>query len=203
MSEEKKHTSGFRIKWADREIEYYGNDVSEVFKAVFDYVKNAPITYIQPSQPSGQILTAPPTTPPSDRQQPRIVEGEEYERIVRDAGVTEEQLLTTIKFEKREGFSELVPYLPKHPEEADAVILVSYALQVGLQKTPIKVIDLRAILKGPNGYPLPGNQLGKILENFRNTDTTIASQTQERYKPFTLSTKGLNRARKLLQNSGK
>lgn len=198
MNEEKKHAYGFRIKWADREIEYYGDSVQEVFNTVFEYVKSVPISYVQQVQPLGQI-SAGPTIPLAETPAPTIVEGEEYERLVKDAGVTREQLLTAIKFEKRQGFSGLVPYLPKHPEESDAALLVSYALQVGLQKTPIEVADLRAILKGPNGYPLPGNQLGRILENFRRTDVTIASQTQARYKPFTLSTKGLDKARKLLK----
>jgi hypothetical protein len=199
MTEEKKTSCGFKIKWADREIEYYGDSVQEVFNTVFEHVKNVPISYAQPVQLPGQISVESKTIPPVEKTTPAVVENEEYQRLVKDAGVTREKLLTAIKFEKREGFSALVPYLPKHPEESDAVILVSYALQVGFQKTPIEVADLRAILKGPNGYPLPGNQLGLILLNFRRTGVTIASQTQARYKPFTLSTKGLDKARKLLR----
>jgi len=196
MSEEKKH--GFRIKWADREIEYYGDSVQEVFETVFNYVKNVPISYVQPTQPSG-----PPTIQPTETPTPIIAEGVEYERLANDAQVTKEQVLAVIKFVKRNGFSDMVPYLPGHPEIRDAVVLVSHAIQVGLQKTPIEVTYLKKLLKGPNGYPLPGNQLGEILRDFRKTDVTIASQIKGRYKPFTLGKKGLDRARKLLKATGK
>jgi hypothetical protein len=201
MSEEKKQTLGFKIRWADREIEYYGDSAQEVFNRVFEHVKSVPITYVQPVHPPEQMPNV-STTIVSEKPA-ATVEGGEEDRIIKDAQITREQLLANIKFEKREGFSELVPCLPRHPAEIDAVILVTYALQVGMQKSPIEVKDLRAILKGPNGYPLPGNQLGLILQNFRYSDVTIASQAQERYKPFTLSTKGLERARNLLKTGGK
>jgi len=200
MSEEKKHVSGFRIKWADREIEYYGDSAQDVFKTVFDYVKSVPISYVQPS---GQISAEPPAMPSAETPKLVTAEGVEYERIANDAQVKKEQVLTVIKFERREGFSELVPYLPGHPEIRDAVVLVSYAIQVGLQKTPIEVTYLKKLLKEPNGYPLPGNELGEILKDFRKTGITIASQIKGRYKPFTLSKKGLERARKLLKITGK
>lgn len=198
MNEEKRHMShGFRIKWADREIEYYGESVLEVFNTVFDYVKSVPITYTQLTQPS----TATPTVSSTEAPTPIVVEGEEYERLAKDAQVSKEQVLNVIKFDKREGFPELVPYLPGHPEIRDAVVLVSYSLQVGLQKTPIEVTYVKKVLKGPNGYPLPGNELGVILRDFRNTDVTIASQIKGHYKPFTLGKKGLERARKLLKKA--
>jgi hypothetical protein len=199
MSEEKRATSGFKIKWADREIEYYGDSVPEVFKTVFDHVKSVPITYAQQAQPSAQEPMRPPSTLIAETRTPAAVEGDEYERIAKDAEVTKDQVLGAIKFEKRDKFPTLVPYLPKHPDLRDAVVLVSYAVQVGLQKTPIEVSYLKVLLKGPNGYPMPGNELGLILMDFREGDVIIASQTQRRNKPFTLSTKGIDRARKLLK----
>jgi hypothetical protein len=201
MTEEKKHASGFRVKWADREIEYYGDSVQEVFESVFSHVKSVPINYVQQSQPTVQISTEPSAMQPLRTPTPTGAEGVEYGRLVIDSKATKEQVSAVIKFEKRSGFSEFVPYLPGHPEARDAVVLVSYAVQVGLQKTPIEVTYLKKLLKGPNGYPLPGNMLGMILKDFRNADVTIASQVKGRYKPFTLGKKGLERARKLL-NAG-
>jgi len=202
MSKEKEIPQrGFRIKWADREVEYYGDATKEVFDMVFEHVKSTPITFVQLTKPPEQTPTEVPTPPTSSEPpKPTTAVTQEYNRIINDAKVTQEQLLAHIKFEKREGFTDFIPYLPKHPKDRDAIILVSYGLQVGLQMTQIDVTYLRKLLKGPNGYPFPGNQLGKILENFRDAGVTISSQTQARYKPFTLSTKGLDKARELLKN---
>jgi hypothetical protein len=200
MKEEKKCT-GFRVKWADREIEYYGESASDVFNKVFEHVKSIPVGVVQPSPIQGPSETQQTTT---QKQQPSIpVEGAEYKRIANDAKTPVENVPKTIEFKKIKEFSELVPFLPKHPVNRDAVVLVSYALQVGLQKTQIEVSYLKKLLKGPNGYPLPGNEYGVILKDFRNYNLIIASQTVDRNKPFTLSKKGLNRARKLLKSNQK
>ena len=162
MNEEKRYAkSGFRIKWADREIEYYGDSVLDVFNNVFEHVKNIPVGVFQPTQ-------APVSTPAVEvaTQQPSTsipLQDIELDRISKDAKVSKEQILKVIKFQKSEGFSELVPYLPMHPSSRDAAILVTYALQVGLQKAPIEFSYLKKVLKGPNGYPLPSNELGLSL----------------------------------------
>jgi len=202
MSENRKEfRSGFRIKWADREIEYYdesGKSVQDVFNMVFEHVKSIPVQAVQfitttPSVPTPQTVVS--------EEKPVLTEGDEYDRIAKDAGVSKEDVIKVIKFEKREDFPELVPFLPMHPNTPDAVRLVCYAIQVGLQKTPIEVSYLKKILKGPNGYPLPGRELGIILANFRRDDVIIASQTNGKYKPFTLSTKGIKQARELLKEA--
>lgn len=202
MNEEKRATYGFKIKWADREIEYYGDSVAEMFRIVFDHVKSAPITYVQPVQPSAQVSMRPPSTTVITETPPAIVEDDEYNRIMKDAQVTKDQVLSVIRFEQRAGFSEPIPCLPGHPQIRDAVVLVSYALQLGFQKTQIEVAEFKKILR-EDGYPLPGNELGLILRDFRNSGVTIASQTKGQYKPFTLGKKGLERARNLLKTGGK
>ncbi|MEM3581106.1 MAG: hypothetical protein QXH40_07230 [Candidatus Bathyarchaeia archaeon] len=200
MSENKKEfRSGFRIKWADREIEYYdesGKSVLDVFNKVFEHIKGIPVGVTQfmtpPSAPTPQIGITNKQT---------LIEGDEYDRIAKDANVAKEDVVKVIKFEKSQDFPDLVPFLPMHPNTTDAVRLVCYAIQVGLQKTPIEVSYLKKILKGPNGYPLPGRELGLILANFRRNDVIIASQTKGKYKPFTLSTKGIEQTRELLKKA--
>jgi hypothetical protein len=203
MSENKKEfRSGFRIKWADREIEYYdesGKSVLDVFNKVFEHIRSIPIQVTQ--------FTTTPSTPTSPTGIPEgkqtLIEGDEYDRIAKDANIPtkKEDVIKVIKFEKRQDFPDIVPFLPTHPNTPDAVRLVCYAIQVGLQKTPIEVSHLKKILKGPNGYPLPGRELGLILANFRRDDVIIASQTKGKYKPFTLSTKGIKQARELLKKT--
>jgi len=198
MSEEKKHVYGFRIKWADREIEYYGDTANEIFKEVFEYIKTVPITYVQTTQvPTRQIPATPPTTVPLEA--PVAIEGIEYERLANDAKISREEILKVIEFRKTDLFPELIPFLPKHPDIRDAIFLTSYAMQVGLQKNQIEVLYLKKVLKGPNGYPMPGREFGLILEDLRKQDVIIASGTQKRNKPFSLSSKGLERARKLIK----
>lgn len=200
MSEEKRVANGFRIKWADIEIEYYGDSVPEMFRIVFEHVKNVPISSAQPVQPQGQKTIVPATTSPPAETVSTVGESDAYKRVADDAQVTEEQVLSVIKFEKRPNFPQLVPCLPAHPVTRDAVMLVSYALQLGLQKTQIELPDVKKLLR-EIGYPLPGNELGLILADFRATDVTIASQTKGRNKPFSLSTKGLEKARNLVKTS--
>ncbi len=199
MSEEKIAKCGFKIKWADKEIEYYGDDASALFKSVFEHVKNIPVAHIQPSPPTKET----PLTPQAGTLEatPALVtEGEEYDRIMKDADATKEQVLRLVKFEKRKDFSEMIPCLPSHPPTRDAVVLISYALQLGLRKTQIEVTDLKKIMR-EDGYPLLGHELGSILADFRRDNVTITSQTKGLYKPFSLGTKGLNRARMLLKSS--
>lgn len=189
--------SGFRIKWGDREVEYFGDSVKEVFSEVFDYVKNAP------QQTGSNVVTTPPATS-SGKQEAISVPMELdsiYTRIANDASLKKEQVMAEIKFEKRDGFSELVPILSRHPAVRDAIRLIGYSIQLGTQKTPMDVSYLKDLVVKANGYSLPGNEFGVILRDFRNAGALIASKTQERYMPITFSKKGLDDARLLLQKS--
>lgn len=198
MSEEKKHVYGFRMKWADREIEYYGDAVKEIFKEVFEHLKTVPITYVQTTQaPTGQMPATTPTTVPLEASV--VIEDIEYERLANDAKVSRQEILEVIEFRKTDLFPELIPFLPKHPDIRDAILLASYAMQVGLQKNQVQVSYLKKVLKGPNGYPMPGREFGLILEDLRKQHVIIASGTQKRNKPFSLSSKGLGRTRKLIK----
>ena len=199
MTENKNEMrTGFRIKWADREIEYFGESALDVFKEVFEHVKSVPITYAPAGQVSPQTTTSMSQITTFEKQKATPVKGDEYSRISKDANIPIEKVSKVIQFVKRNGFQEVIPFLPEHPDSRDAVRLVCYALQVGLQKTPIEVSYLKKILKGPNGYPLPSRELGLILKGFRRDRVIIASQTQKRNKPFTLSKKGIDQARTLL-----
>lgn len=196
MSNEKK--SRFRIKWADREVEYYGDEAKAAYDELIEHVKSIPIQAVTPTPTPSSMPT--PTPPPAP--QPPVTKDKELELISRDSRVPIEQLAQLIEFKSFKGFPELVPYLPRHPEARDAALLACYAIQVGLQKSPIEVSYLKKILTGPNGYPLPGNAFGLILLNFRRRDWTITSQTKGKYKPFTLSSDGgLEAAREFLRRS--
>lgn len=198
MTEEKTPRYGFRIKWADREVEYYGESVHEVFEEVFGHVKSIPIaSAISTPSPEGQ--EGEHKTPPSEIHK-ILVEGTEYDRIGRDSGIPKEQIVKVIEFKTAPKYDTLVPFLPKHPKEDEAALLVSYAFQVGLQQGTVDVSFLKRVLKDPNGYLLPSRGLGDILKQLRRKNYLIASQAKKgRNKPFTLSEDGLTAARKLLK----
>ncbi len=193
--------SGFRIKWGDKEVEYFGDSVKELFSEVFNYIKNAP-------QQAGSTVVTPPAPPApvtnEDKQGAISVPLEfdsVYARIANDASLKKEQVMAEIKFEKREGFTELVPILSKHPSVRDAIRLIGYSIQVGTQKTPIEISYLKDLAVKANGYSLPGSEFGIILRDFRKAGAIIASKTQENYMPITFSKKGLDDARLALQKS--
>lgn len=195
MNEEKK--SRFRIKWADREVEYYGDEAKAAYDELIAHVKSIPISVSALPIPGAQSAPSPTIAPPSPSAR-----GRELELVSNDSRIPQEQLGQLIEFRTVKDFNELVPFLPRHPENEDATLLISYALQVGLQKSQIEVSYLKKILEGPNGYPLPGRTLGLILLSFRNRKWTITSQTKGRYKPFSLSSDGgLEAARELLRRS--
>jgi hypothetical protein len=194
MSENAIKNEGFRIKWADKEVEYYGPSAQQNFDKVMDLIKIAK---------DEKTKEVPPVTTSLDTSSPNIqaVDSPAYERISKDAKISEEQVKKAISFEKRDGFEGLVPILPEHPETRDAIRLIIYALQVGIQKTPVEISYLKDVLMKVNGYPLPGSELGWALQDFRKTNTTITSQTQGRNMPVTLSTKGLDIAREYLKKA--
>lgn len=196
MSNEKK--SKFRIKWADREVEYCGDEAKDAYDDLIEHVKNIPIQPIIQAQAPQPTTTPTPTATP---QQP-VAKTKELELISKDCRIPIEQLGQVIQFKSFEVFPEPVPYLPRHPQDSDATLLVCYALQVGLQKSPMEVSYVKKILAQANGYPLPSNAFGVILREFRSKRWTITSQTRGRYKPFSLSADGgLEAARELLRKS--
>src|SRR3989339_1983577 len=198
MSDEKTSPrAGFRIKWGDKEIEYYGDSVKDVFTTVFNQVRSLPSSTTQQTPPQPAISENEPLKP-----QPLVgaVGMDIYDRIAKDAGITIEKVIEVIKLEERKGFPSLVPVLPTHPNVRDAVRLVGYSIQVGEQKSPIEVSYLKDILKKVNGYPLAGSEFGLILQDFRRADAIIVSKTQERNMPITFSKKGLDDARAVLQS---
>jgi hypothetical protein len=193
MGEENKvRSSGFRIKWADREVECYGEFAQQNFDKVFELLKSTPT--INPLTISEQ-----PTSGEKAHQIASAASNQEYDRISKDAKVSKEQAIEVIRFEKRDEFEGLVPLLPAHPPTRDAVRLIVYSVQVGLQKAPIEISFLKNLLVKVNGYPLPGGELGSILKDFRRDNVTITSQTQGRNMPISLSTKGLDQARQLVK----
>lgn len=191
MTEEKKQ-SGFRVKWGDKEIEYYGESSKDEFEKVFSYFQTT-----KPAE-STESVSQPDNSVSSLGKQSEAF-GQEYQRLSKDSGLPVSEIAKKIKFEKKNEFPHAIPSLPDHPELVDAVRLITYSLQVGVQKPQVEVSQLKLILKDPNGYPVPGRELGLILADFRESDVIIASQAQARNKPFCLSTKGLSQARELLK----
>jgi hypothetical protein len=196
MSNDKDNSRlGFRIKWGDKEIEYFGESSKDVFITVFDYVKGAPNTISDFKKPEGTLSAESPT-------KDNNADFEGYKRISVDSGVSLEQAQKIIRFERRPDFKELVPVLPTHPpEEPDAARLVAYALQVGMQKTQIELALFKKILIGPNNYPFPGSSLGLILQHFREANFVQASTAQGRNRPFNLTKSGLDLARDFIRKA--
>lgn len=196
MSEEKKQIAGFKIRWADREIEYYGDSIQDVFRTVFEHVKNVPIANAPPAQPRIPSGPQEPVKTPITTD-----ESTEFDRIVLDSKLTKERIAKIIELKKIAKYKTLAPFLPKHPKMEEAALLISYVLQVELQQTPIEVSYLRDLLQDPNGYQLPGRAFGLVLQDIRDYKHWIlASQAKKgRNKPFTLSEQGLEEAKRLLK----
>jgi len=190
----KEDRSRFRIKWADREVEYCGDEAKLLYENLIEYVKSIPIPTATTTAVS--LESRPPVMP-----QPSVVtENKELQLISNDCGIPVEQLADLVQFKTFKGFKEAVPYLPRHPRVEDATLCVCYALQVGLQKEWLEVAHIKDVLTQVNGYPLPGRTFGLILQDLRNRRWTIASGTKEKYKPFCLSSNGgLAAARDLMR----
>jgi len=195
MSEEKK--SRFKIKWADREVEYYGDEAKAAFDSLIEHVKSVPIQVVAPPQTSH--ITPPSTTPLSP--QPPIGENKELALVSRDSAIPVEQLGQVLQFRTQEGFRERVPFLPRRlDEESDAALVVCYALQVGLQQQQLQFLYVKRVLSEINGYQLVGNRFGEIIAEFRRKHLTITHMTGESYRPFSLSADGgLDAAREILR----
>ena len=112
MAEEKSPKFGFKIKWADREVEYYGESVKEVFEDVFEYVKSIPISTVMPT-PSTKELKVEHKSPLESQK--TSVQGTEYDRLARDSGLTKEQVAKVIEFKNTPAYDTLVPFLPNEP----------------------------------------------------------------------------------------
>ena len=195
-SDKTSPNNGFRIKWGDKEIEYFGDSSKDLFVTVFNYIKGMPI----PTRDAGQ----------KEPEQPSVVvtasaisdaDFEGYKRIATDTGVSTAQIQKVLTFEKRPDFPDFVPMLVSHPKDRDAVRLAAYALQVGLQKNPIEWTEFKKILCGANNYQFPGNTLGSIFVDFRKSNFVSASTAQGRNKPFCLTKEGLDLTRELIRKA--
>jgi len=126
-------------------------------------------------------------------------EFEGYTRILHDTGVPIEQLSKTVLFEKHPEFENHIPMLPTHPPQRQAVRLVTYALQVGLEQPQIRLRHLKKIL-ALNSYSFPGSTLGSILVDFRRSGFASAdSADQHRNRPLFLTETGLEMARNYIR----
>jgi hypothetical protein len=198
MSEERKNTqSGFRIKWADKEIEYYGDSVQAIFEEVFGHIKNLPTQ----GSTASHSLTSQQQEPQPPRSEAPTAEGIEYERIARDLDTSKDLARKVIELRSDSKFNTLVPFLVKKPKDAEeAILLITYALQVGIQQKSIEPSYMKRLLRGPNGIPLPGREFGLALQALRGKHFVDASQAEKgRYKPFWLNDDGLKEARKQIK----
>ena len=192
---------GFRIKWGNKEIEYFGDSSKDLFRTVFEYVQKNPETGIIESLPIfndrlGEVKFK--GEMPIDSN----VDFEGYQRICVDTGVSVEQLQKVLTFQKRPDSEDWVPILTAHPAQRDAIRIVAYALQVGLQQAQIDLAVFKRILSEFNKYPLPDNSLGSILVDFRRSGFVVSSSAvQHRNRPFSLTEEGLMLVRDFIREA--
>lgn len=186
MSEETDEGApSFRIKRGDLEIRYVGKDASEKFERVIVQVISATITPVGPLGPpvgAGQS---------------------EVERISLDSGIQAERLHSVLKVTTPSGFEAQIPVLTKRPTmEKDAVLIVGYLLQVGFHAQSIEVAEFKKIMTQGNGFQLPSRTLGLILGGLEQASPPLIQRfgAKKIYKPFILTTDGLEKARTLLKS---
>ena len=181
---------GFRIKWGNKEIEYFGDSSKDLFRTVFEYVQKNPETGIIESLPIfsnrlGEVKFK--GEMPIDSN----VDFEGYQRICVDTGVSVEQLQKVLTFQKRPDSEDWVPILTVHPAQRDANDS-RLCSQVGLAQEQIDLAVFKRILSEFNNYPLPDNSLGSILVDFRRSGFVVSSSAvQHRNRPFSLTEEGL------------
>ena len=188
---------GFRIKWGDKEIEYFGDASKDVLRTILDYVKSSPDAGTLKDMPI--IIKKRNNDEPFNADLNSDAEFEGYTKILRDTGVSIEKLTKTIIFQKNPEFENYIPMLPSHPPQRQAVRLVTYALQVGLEQPQIRLRQLKKILE-LNHYSFPGSALGSILVDFRRSGFASAdSANQHRNRPLSLTETGLEMARNYIR----
>jgi len=131
---------GFRLKWGDKEVEYFGDESKDVLRTVLEYVKSGP--------DAGTLKDMPVIIKKRNKKEPfdadlNNTDFEGYTKILHDTGVSIEQLSKTIFFQKHPEFEGHIPMLPTHPPQRQAVRLVTYALQVGLEQPQIRLRHLK------------------------------------------------------------
>ena len=191
---------GFRVKWGDKEIEYFGDANKDLLRAVLDYVKSSPDAAALKDMPiivnkQGEVELKDELAIDND------LDFDGYKRILVDTGVSIEQLQKTVTFQIKPDFEDYVPILPSHPAQRQAVRLVTYALQVGLEQPHVELRQLKKIL-ALNNYAFPIGSLGSILVDFRRSGFVSAySAKQRRNRPLGLTENGLEIATKLYSPS--
>jgi hypothetical protein len=198
MAGEKGSTQlGFRIKWGDKEIEYFGDASKDLLRAVLDCVKNSPDAVNMKDIPI--IVDNPGESNPKHDLGIDDPDFEGYKRILVDTGVSFEQLQKTLIFQRKPDFEDYVPMLPAHPPQRQAVRLVTYAMQVGLEHPQVNLRLLKKVLS-VNNYPFSGSALGSILVDFRRSGFVEAAKgEQRRNRPLNLTESGLEMVRRLIR----
>ncbi len=199
MASDKGNTQlGFRIKWGDKEIEYFGDASHDLLRTVLDYVKSSPDDATQKDIPI--IINKHDEVEPKEEEVIYNNFGfEGYKRIQADSGVSIGQLQKSIVFHLKPAFDNYVPMLPSHPAQRQAVRLVAYALQIGLEQPHINLHLLKKILAA-NNYAFPGGSLGSILVDFRRSGFVSAvSDNQRRNRPLCLTENGLEMVRRFIR----
>jgi len=91
--------------------------------------------------------------------------------------------------------------LPSHPPQRQAVRLITYALQVGLEQSYVNIHNLKKIL-ALNNYVFPGSSLGSILVDFRRSGFVEAAKgKQRRNRQLKLTDNGLEMVRRLIRRA--
>jgi hypothetical protein len=191
----------FRIRSGAVEIEYEGEDAEKKYSEAFAWLKAA--------KPSGASQIEEEAIEKQPKSEAKAASGSEeisdkdsavFDRLSKDAKVDVDRLRNVIAIIKPAGFKEDVPRLQSRPGEEDAVYGITYLLQVGWGMKEIELSYLKNIIIEANGYTLPFNALGRIIERLEDRKHLIRSQTQKRYKPLVLSMPGLDKARELVRS---
>lgn len=198
MSKEISQNSEFKIKFYQIEFEYSGKNAEQIFEKVFEFVKSLPLPKIENITKSD--IQNPSSDSDSTNQKQNLPEENKPNYfIAKDSQMDIDEINQLIIFKKEPAVPYDTPILHNHPNDLeDAIVLITYAIQMGLQKFPIELVDLKKILK-INGYALVGRNLGEALVSLRRKNYMTASQTKGQYKPHTLVKEGIERARLLLK----
>lgn len=191
----------FRIKSGVVEIEYEGEDAEKKYSEAFAWLKA--------TMPNGAIQSDEEALEKQPKTEAKAISGFDeasnkdsavYDRVSKDVKVDIARLRQVITIVKMAGFKEDVPRLQNRPGEEDAVYGIIYLLQVGWGMKEIELSNLKSIIIKANGYTLPFNALGRIIERLEARKHLIRSQTQKRYKPLVLSMSGLDKSRELVRS---
>ena len=120
-------------------------------------------------------------------------------RVSKDANTDVGKLHELIELKLVSGYDKAIPILKNRPDPEEAVYVICYLMQVGPQWDNIALKDLKAIVVKENGFLLPGNTFGRIIERMEDRQHVIRSPTQKRNKPIRLSLPGVEEARKFLR----